>query len=96
MKKCHIYFKLHLYLFITNFLNCQGYEGPQQFCATQWPLESTAVDFWKVILQEKSAAMVCLKNNIDEGKVIITDLSFHKNLLQIDNMNKDSSIDKHQ
>ena len=57
-------------LFIANYLTFKGYEGQKEFCATQWPLESTAGDFWKVISQEKSAAIVCMENNIDDDKVI--------------------------
>ena len=47
------------------------YEGPHEFCAVHWPLENTAGDFWKVVLQEKSAAIVCMQCRIDDDMVIV-------------------------
>ncbi|KAF6722141.1 Receptor-type tyrosine-protein phosphatase mu [Oryzias melastigma] len=46
-----------------------GYHRPNHYIATQGPMQETAYDFWKMIWQENSAAIVMVTNLVEVGRV---------------------------
>eukprot|EP00794_Sanderia_malayensis_P008055 gene8055-8918_t len=45
-----------------------GYHYPEEYIATQGPMEDTTNDFWRLIWQERSTTIVCLTNLHELGK----------------------------
>ena len=39
----------------------QGYRGTEAFVATQWPLEDTVVDFWRLLKDHEVQQVVLLE-----------------------------------
>ncbi|XP_023805671.1 receptor-type tyrosine-protein phosphatase mu isoform X7 [Oryzias latipes] len=46
-----------------------GYHRPNHYIATQGPMQETAYDFWKMVWQENSAAIVMVTNLVEVGRV---------------------------
>jgi protein tyrosine phosphatase len=53
----------------------QGYRQRNAFILTQAPMSNTTGDFWKMIWEQKSAAIVMLTELEEDGKVtpLLTD-----------------------
>lgn len=50
----------------VSFLPTQGYWGPNAFIAAQTPLPDTVADFWTMIVQNGSSAVVMLSDEVLE------------------------------
>uniref|UniRef100_A0A3P8WEM8 Receptor-type tyrosine-protein phosphatase kappa n=1 Tax=Cynoglossus semilaevis TaxID=244447 RepID=A0A3P8WEM8_CYNSE len=46
-----------------------GYHRPNHYIATQGPMQETVFDFWKMIWQENTAAIVMVTNLVEVGRV---------------------------
>ncbi|XP_041824051.1 receptor-type tyrosine-protein phosphatase mu-like isoform X10 [Melanotaenia boesemani] len=46
-----------------------GYHRPNHYIATQGPMQETVYDFWKMIWQENTAAIVMVTNLVEVGRV---------------------------
>ena len=57
------------YSTITTIITAQGYKRRGAFLATQAPMKETVEDFWHMIWETQSKAIVMLCNLEEEGKV---------------------------
>ncbi|XP_077952655.1 receptor-type tyrosine-protein phosphatase mu isoform X10 [Gasterosteus aculeatus] len=46
-----------------------GYHRPNHYVATQGPMQETAYDFWRMVWQENTAAIVMVTNLVEVGRV---------------------------
>ncbi|XP_037829137.1 receptor-type tyrosine-protein phosphatase mu isoform X8 [Kryptolebias marmoratus] len=46
-----------------------GYHRPNHYIATQGPMQETVYDFWKMVWQENTAAIVMVTNLVEVGRV---------------------------
>uniref|UniRef100_A0A8C2X4S3 protein-tyrosine-phosphatase n=1 Tax=Cyclopterus lumpus TaxID=8103 RepID=A0A8C2X4S3_CYCLU len=46
-----------------------GYHRPNHYIATQGPMQETVYDFWRMVWQENSAAIVMVTNLVEVGRV---------------------------
>uniref|UniRef100_A0A674PBV7 Receptor-type tyrosine-protein phosphatase kappa n=1 Tax=Takifugu rubripes TaxID=31033 RepID=A0A674PBV7_TAKRU len=46
-----------------------GYHRPNHYIATQGPMQETVFDFWKMVWQENTAAIVMVTNLVEVGRV---------------------------
>uniref|UniRef100_A0A8C6P040 protein-tyrosine-phosphatase n=1 Tax=Nothobranchius furzeri TaxID=105023 RepID=A0A8C6P040_NOTFU len=46
-----------------------GYHRPNHYIATQGPMQETVIDFWKMVWQENTAAIVMVTNLVEVGRV---------------------------
>ncbi|XP_037311363.2 receptor-type tyrosine-protein phosphatase mu isoform X2 [Pungitius pungitius] len=46
-----------------------GYHRPNHYIATQGPMQETAYDFWRMVWQENTAAIVMVTNLVEVGRV---------------------------
>ncbi|XP_077591879.1 receptor-type tyrosine-protein phosphatase mu-like isoform X5 [Stigmatopora nigra] len=46
-----------------------GYHRPNHYIATQGPMQETVYDFWRMVWQEKTAAIVMVTNLVEVGRV---------------------------
>ncbi|XP_023181880.1 receptor-type tyrosine-protein phosphatase mu-like isoform X2 [Xiphophorus maculatus] len=46
-----------------------GYHRPNHYIATQGPMQETVYDFWRMVWQENSAALVMVTNLVEVGRV---------------------------
>uniref|UniRef100_A0A7N6AIL8 protein-tyrosine-phosphatase n=1 Tax=Anabas testudineus TaxID=64144 RepID=A0A7N6AIL8_ANATE len=49
--------------------NCSGYHRPNHYIATQGPMQETVYDFWRMVWQENTAAIVMVTNLVEVGRV---------------------------
>ncbi len=47
----------------------EGYHRLRKFICTQGPLEQTALDFWRMVWQEKAGVVVCLTQLVERKQV---------------------------
>ncbi|TNM98471.1 hypothetical protein fugu_014717 [Takifugu bimaculatus] len=47
----------------------EGYHRPNHYIATQGPMQETVFDFWKMVWQENTAAIVMVTNLVEVGRV---------------------------
>uniref|UniRef100_A0AAQ4R725 Receptor-type tyrosine-protein phosphatase kappa n=1 Tax=Gasterosteus aculeatus aculeatus TaxID=481459 RepID=A0AAQ4R725_GASAC len=47
----------------------QGYHRPNHYIATQGPMQETVFDFWRMVWQENTAAIVMVTNLVEVGRV---------------------------
>uniref|UniRef100_A0A7N6FA66 protein-tyrosine-phosphatase n=1 Tax=Anabas testudineus TaxID=64144 RepID=A0A7N6FA66_ANATE len=48
--------------------NCSGYHRPNHYIATQGPMQETVYDFWRMVWQENTAAIVMVTNLVEVGR----------------------------
>uniref|UniRef100_UPI003AADBC60 receptor-type tyrosine-protein phosphatase mu n=1 Tax=Centroberyx gerrardi TaxID=166262 RepID=UPI003AADBC60 len=46
-----------------------GYHRPNHYIATQGPMQETVYDFWRMVWQENTAAIVMVTNLVEVGRV---------------------------
>ncbi|KAK5643580.1 hypothetical protein RI129_007425 [Pyrocoelia pectoralis] len=57
--------------FTTDYINAsyiKGFTGNVEYIATQGPLENTAIDFWKMIIQENVSLIVMVAQFVEQNK----------------------------
>ena len=85
--KCIYKFCGFLFLFfffkwkISLHLLLQGYSHIEEFIVTQYPLQDTIEDFWRMVWEKNSTTIVCLYT--PEGDVSITATSLFFNALSV-------------
>uniref|UniRef100_A0A8C7KW74 protein-tyrosine-phosphatase n=1 Tax=Oncorhynchus kisutch TaxID=8019 RepID=A0A8C7KW74_ONCKI len=52
-----------------SFSRLQGYHRPNHYIATQGPMQETVFDFWRMVWQENTAAIVMVTNLVEVGRV---------------------------
>uniref|UniRef100_A0A8C7N8I2 Receptor-type tyrosine-protein phosphatase kappa n=2 Tax=Oncorhynchus kisutch TaxID=8019 RepID=A0A8C7N8I2_ONCKI len=53
----------------SNSLKLDGYHRPNHYIATQGPMQETVFDFWRMVWQENTAAIVMVTNLVEVGRV---------------------------
>ncbi|KAM9427192.1 receptor-type tyrosine-protein phosphatase mu-like [Salvelinus alpinus] len=48
-----------------------GYHRPNHYIATQGPMQETVFDFWRMVWQENTAAIVMVTNLVEVGRIIV-------------------------
>uniref|UniRef100_A0A8D3DWL8 protein-tyrosine-phosphatase n=1 Tax=Scophthalmus maximus TaxID=52904 RepID=A0A8D3DWL8_SCOMX len=56
------------YVDVSTHTDC-GYHRPNHYIATQGPMQETVFDFWRMVWQENTAAIVMVTNLVEVGRV---------------------------
>ena len=58
-----------MYVLIESFVSLKGYRHSKEFIVGPGPMESTSVDFWRMIWENKSCSIIMLGELVENGEV---------------------------
>ena len=62
------------YMYTASYCLVQGYKHKKAFIVAQSPMESTAKDFWKMIVERECTAVVMLCGFEEDGQVSMSNI----------------------